>query len=108
MLRFRRGVEAKAVAMAGARPTVDVAFDVRIGRSKAEVFDALTQDPGAWWGHPMLRPAATALALEPHLGGLFVEQWNDGGAVLAVVTQWAAGRHLELTGAFHLGLGVGV
>jgi DNA-binding transcriptional ArsR family regulator/uncharacterized protein YndB with AHSA1/START domain len=108
ILRLRRGVEARQSDMEGARPAIDIAFDVHIGGSNAAVFDALTRDPGAWWGHPMVRPAATGLALEPRLGGAYLELWTDGGAILAVVTQWETDRHLELTGPFHLGLGVGV
>ena len=108
LLRLRDGVEASGPGVESARPSVDIAVDVRIEGSNAAVFNALTKDPGAWWGHPMLRPEATGLTLEPRLGGLFVERWSEGGAVLAAVTQWATDRHLELTGPFHLGLGVGV
>jgi DNA-binding transcriptional ArsR family regulator len=108
ILRLRDNVEASQPGMESARPSIDMAVDVRIEGSNAAVFNALTKDPGAWWGHPMLRPEATGLTLEPRLGGLFVERWSHGGAVLAAVTQWATDRHLELTGPFHLGLGVGV
>jgi DNA-binding transcriptional ArsR family regulator len=108
ILNLRDSVEASEQGMESARPSVDIAVDVRIEGSNAAVFNALTKDPGAWWGHPMLRPEATGLTIEPRLGGLFVERWSHGGAVLAAVTQWATDRHLELTGPFHLGLGVGV
>ena len=108
ILRLRDGVEGSGPGVESARPSVDIAFDVVIEGSTAAVFNALTQGPGAWWGHPMLRPEATGLTLEPRLGGLFVERWSHGGAVLAAVTQWATDHHLELTGPFHLGLGVGV
>ena len=108
ILRLRNGVERSGPGVEWGRPSVDIAFDVRIEGSNTVVFNALTKDPGAWWGHPMLRPEATGLTLEPRLGGLFVERWTHGGAVLAAVTQWAIDRHLELTGPFHLGLGVGV
>ncbi len=108
ILRLRDSVELSGPGVASVRPSVDIAFDVRIEGSSGAVFNALTKDPGAWWGHPMLRPEATELTLEPRLGGLFVERWSHGGAVLAAVTQWATNRHLELTGPFHLGLGVGV
>jgi DNA-binding transcriptional ArsR family regulator/uncharacterized protein YndB with AHSA1/START domain len=108
ILRLRDGVEASRPSVESAKPSVDIAFDVRIEGTNAAVFNALTEDPGAWWGHPMLRAEATGLTLEPRLGGLFVERWSHGGAVLAAVTQWATDRHLELTGPFHLGLAVGV
>ena len=108
ILRLRDGVERSGTDMETAKPSIDIAFDVRIEGSNSAVFNGLVKDPGAWWGHPMLRPEATGLTLEPHLGGLFVERWSEGGAVLAAVTQWATYWHLELTGPFHLGLGVGV
>lgn len=107
MLRLRSRVEAEASAMSAGQPDVDIAVDVRIDGTPAAVFKALTADPGAWWGHPMLRPQATGLELEPRLGGLFIERWGQGGAVLAEITQLAADSRLELTGPFHLGLGVG-
>ncbi len=108
ILRLRRRVEARELGVERDAPSLDIAFDVRIGGSPAAVFNALVTDPGGWWGHPMLRPQATGLTLEPRLGGLFVEHWERGGAVLAAVTQVATDRHLELTGPFHLGLGLGV
>lgn len=108
ILRLRAGVQASGTGVESPRPSVDIAFDAVIQGSNRAVFNALTKDPGAWWGHPMIRPEATGLTLEPRLGGLFVERWRQGGAVLAAVTQWSTDRHLELTGPFHLGLGVGV
>ena len=106
VLRFQRRLDAEDASM-DARPSVDIAFDVQIEKQPAEVFSALA-DPGGWWGHPMLRPQANGLTLDPRLGGLFVEQWSRGGAVLAAVTQWELNRRLELTGPFHLGLGMGI
>jgi DNA-binding transcriptional ArsR family regulator/uncharacterized protein YndB with AHSA1/START domain len=108
MLRFRSSFEGKRTSEESAKPAVDIALDVRIDGPPAAVFKALTVDADGWWGHPMLRPQATGLTLERRLGGLFIEQWGDDGAVLAVVSQWAKDRHLELMGPFHLGLGVGV
>ncbi|TMD45826.1 MAG: metalloregulator ArsR/SmtB family transcription factor [Chloroflexi bacterium] len=108
ILRLRQSVEASRVGMEGVRPAIDIAFDVRIGGSTAAVFSALTTDAGGWWGHPMLRPEATGLTLEPRVGGLFIEEWSNGGAVLAAVTQLATDRQLELTGPFHLDLGIGI
>ena len=89
-------------------PAVDVALDITIAGSPSRVFAALTNDPGAWWGHPYLRAEATALTLEPRLGGLLVERWPSGGAVLATVTGWRDDEYLELTGPFHLGVALGV
>ena len=108
IVRLRQSVEASGVGMEGVGPAIDIAFDVRIGGPTTAVFSALTTDPGGWWGHPMLRPEATGLTLDPRVGGLFIEKWSNGGAVLAVVTQLATDRQLELTGPFHLGLGIGI
>jgi len=108
MLRLRSSVEGKATSAQSTEPSVDIALDIRLGGPPAAVFKALTEDVDGWWGHPMVRPQATGLTLEPRLGGLFIEHWGHDGAVLAAVTQWAKDRHLELTGPFHLGLGVGV
>jgi uncharacterized protein YndB with AHSA1/START domain len=107
IVRFQHRVEAEDTPLE-ARLSVDIAFDVQIGKEPSAVFNALTADPGGWWGHPMLRSQATGLTLEPRLGGLFVEQWRSGGAVLAGVTQWELNRRVELTGPFHLGVGIGV
>jgi uncharacterized protein YndB with AHSA1/START domain len=94
--------------MTDVKPVVDVAFEVSIGESPAEVFYALTHDTGGWWGHPFLRPDTTSMFLEPRLGGLFVEHRDGGGSVVAAVTSWTDDRQLELTGPFHLGLAVGI
>jgi len=53
------------------------------------VFAALTKDVGGWWGHPFVTARATCLALDPRLGGLFTERWDNGGQVIASVTGWA-------------------
>jgi DNA-binding transcriptional ArsR family regulator/uncharacterized protein YndB with AHSA1/START domain len=108
LLRLKGRVEAEGSGLQPTRPAVDVALEVAIAGTPAAVFSALTEDPGGWWGHPFLGQLATGLSLEPGLGGLLVERWDDGGAVIATVTGWAPDRHVELTGAFHLGVAVGV
>jgi DNA-binding transcriptional ArsR family regulator/uncharacterized protein YndB with AHSA1/START domain len=107
LLRFGRQVAGRAKRMNADRPTVDVALDVAIAAPRNLVFAALTEDPGGWWGHPYLRSETTDLTLEPKLGGLVVEAWDGGGAVVATVTGWTEGRYLQLTGPFHLGLALG-
>jgi DNA-binding transcriptional ArsR family regulator/uncharacterized protein YndB with AHSA1/START domain len=108
LLRLQDNVEAEGRQMEPIRPTVDVALDIEIAGTPAAVFAALTKDPGGWWGHPFVTPRATALSLDPRLGGLFVEQWENGGGVIASVTGWAQDEHLRLDGQFHMGVGVGV
>ena len=90
------------------RPAIDIALDIEIAGTPAAVFAALTKDVGGWWGHPFVTARATSLALDPHLGGLFTERWDNGGQVIASVTGWAQDEHLQLTGSFHMGVGVGV
>jgi DNA-binding transcriptional ArsR family regulator/uncharacterized protein YndB with AHSA1/START domain len=108
LLRLKDLVEAEGGGLQPTRPAVDVALEVAIAGSRAAVFAALTEDPGGWWGHPFLGRQATGLSLQPRLGGLFVEHWQDGGYLIATVTRWAQDRHLELTGPFHLGVAIGV
>jgi uncharacterized protein YndB with AHSA1/START domain len=90
------------------QPTIDIAQDVEIAGTPAAVFAALTKDIGGWWGHPFVTARATSLALDPRLGGLFTERWDNGGQVIASVTGWAQDERLQLTGSFHMGAGVGV
>ena len=90
------------------RPIVDVALEIGIAAPPGDVYAVLTEDPGGWWGHPYLRPDATGLDLDPRLGGMLAETWEGGGALLATVTGLSADRYLELTGAFHLGVALGI
>ena len=108
LLRLQDTIETKGRPMEPTRPTVDVALDIEIAGQPATVFTALTKDAGGWWGHPFVTARATSLALDPRLGGLFTERWDNGGQVIASVTGWAKDEYLELTGAFHMGVGIGV
>jgi len=108
LLRFSRQVEANAKRMSANLPVVDVALDVSITAPRTAVFAALTADPGGWWGHPFLRSDATGITLERRLGGLLVETWENGGAVLATVTCWTDDRYLQMAGPFHLGVALGI
>ncbi|HSS92842.1 MAG TPA: metalloregulator ArsR/SmtB family transcription factor [Candidatus Dormibacteraeota bacterium] len=108
LLRLGRRVEGRGHHMSANPLAVDVAMEVSIAAARSDVFAALTKDPAGWWGHPYLRADATALTLERRLGGLVVESWPGGGAVLATVTGWSDDRYLQLTGPFHLGVAVGV
>jgi DNA-binding transcriptional ArsR family regulator/uncharacterized protein YndB with AHSA1/START domain len=107
LLRFRRNVESKHGHVSVNAPAVDVALEVSIAGPRAEVFAALAHDPGGWWGRPYLRTDSTGLSLEPRLGGLLVETWEGGGAVVATVTGWTQDRYLELVGPFHMGAALG-
>jgi DNA-binding transcriptional ArsR family regulator len=101
LLRLSRRVEAEGERVSGSELAIDLALDVEIGGTPTEVFFALTQDPGGWWGHPFVHSNAIGMTLDPRLGGMLLEQWSEGGAVVAVVTGWQENRHLTLTGSFH-------
>jgi DNA-binding transcriptional ArsR family regulator/uncharacterized protein YndB with AHSA1/START domain len=108
LLRLQDTIEAEGRHMDPNQPTIDIALDIEIVGTPAAVFAALTKDAGGWWGHPFVTARATSLALDPRLGGLFTERWDNGGQVIASVTGWAQDEHLQLTGSFHMGVGVGV
>ena len=108
LLRLQDTVETEGRHMEPIQPTVDVALDIEIAGSPGAVFAALTKDIGGWWGPPFATARATSLVLEPRLGGLFTERWDDGGLVIASVTGWAQDKYLAMTGSFHMSVGVGV
>jgi DNA-binding transcriptional ArsR family regulator/uncharacterized protein YndB with AHSA1/START domain len=108
LLRLQDTVETEGRPMEPIQPTVDVALDIEIAGPPGAVFAALTKDIGGWWGPPFVTARATSLMMDPRLGGLLAEQWENGGQVIASVTGWAQDEHLQLTGPFHLGVGVGV
>jgi DNA-binding transcriptional ArsR family regulator/uncharacterized protein YndB with AHSA1/START domain len=108
LLRLQDTVEAEGRPMEPSQRTIDIALDIEIAGTPASVFAALTKDVGGWWGPPFVTARANSLALDGRLGGLFTERWDNGGQVIASVTGWAQDEHLQLTGSFHMGVGVGV
>jgi len=108
LLRLQKSVETEGRHMEPSQPTIDIALDIEIAGPPPAVFAALTKDIGGWWGHPFVTARATSLALDTRLGGLFTEQWDNGGQVIASLTGWAQDEYLQLTGPFHLGIAVGV
>jgi DNA-binding transcriptional ArsR family regulator/uncharacterized protein YndB with AHSA1/START domain len=90
------------------KPAIDVALDVTIAAAPNQVFAALTEEIGGWWGFPAVDSRALSVSLDASLGGQFVEHWDDGGQLIATVTGVSADDHLTMTGPFHLGLAVGV
>jgi DNA-binding transcriptional ArsR family regulator len=108
LVRLQETIEAKGRQMKPIQPTIDIALDIEIAGTPGAVFAALTKDVGGWWGHPFVTARATSLALDPRLDGRFTERWENGGQVIASVTGWAQDEYLQLTGPFHMGVGVGV
>src|SRR5262249_12079968 len=48
-----------------------------------------------WWPHSF---EGGRISLEPWIGGRFMEEWDDGGALYAVVTHLVAGERLTTSG----------
>ena len=105
LLRFKQHVEESMTADVS---TLDIAVEVNIAAPPRAVFEALTVTPGAWWGPPFLRPEATGLTIERHLGGHLLERWDGGAAIMATITGLTAERWLQLSGPFHLGVATAV
>jgi uncharacterized protein YndB with AHSA1/START domain len=73
---------------------------VTIDAPPARVFEALTKQISAWWGHPYLvGEGARDLIVEPKVGGRVYEDWgNRAGALWGTVTGLRKPEHLEWTG----------
>ncbi len=91
-----------------AEPVIDLRAEVEIDAPPEQVYAAITERPGAWWSRSFLSGRAIGLRLDPALGGHLVEQWDEGGKLLATVTALAPSELVTLSGAFHLGAGHGV
>jgi uncharacterized protein YndB with AHSA1/START domain len=78
----------------------EIRHDIHYGVDAAKLFAALTGDVSAWWGAPYLvRPDATAMQVDPRVGGLMQEVWpGGGGALWGVVNEVRAPEVLELQG----------
>jgi DNA-binding transcriptional ArsR family regulator len=88
---------------------IDLVQEFTLKARRKEVFRALTRDVGSWWEAPYLTSRATALELDPRIGGSFRETWGRGGGrLLATVTALEPERLLELTGPLHLGVVFGI
>jgi DNA-binding transcriptional ArsR family regulator len=108
LLRLQDTVEGEGRPMEPIQPTIDIALDIEITGPSGAVFATLTKDVGGWWGPPFVTSRATSLTLDPRLGGLFTERWENGGQVIASVTGWAQDEYMQLTGPFHLSVGIGI
>jgi DNA-binding transcriptional ArsR family regulator/uncharacterized protein YndB with AHSA1/START domain len=85
---------------AGGARQLHIAQEITIQASPSEVFRALTEGIGEWWGAPYLYDQeARDVVLEPRVGGLMREETSDGGAVAwATVVEIRPNRTLELSG----------
>ncbi|MGH8868965.1 MAG: SRPBCC family protein [Actinomycetes bacterium] len=83
--------------MAEAVGTLDVRTQITVGAPRAQVWDALLR-VGEWWPH-RFRPDGQ-VALEPWVGGRFLEDWGDegGGSLYGQVTELAPATRLAVSG----------
>jgi uncharacterized protein YndB with AHSA1/START domain/DNA-binding transcriptional ArsR family regulator len=101
LLRLSDAVAEKADPMSTTAPTVaittmDNQLEHTIHAPRERVFEALTQDMGAWWPH-RFSPEAT-VHLDPKLGGHFYEEHAGDGAIYATVTALQHPSRIQLTG----------
>jgi uncharacterized protein YndB with AHSA1/START domain len=79
---------------------VPVAFDlhaeVRIEAPVEVVWRSLVEDIGAWWPHSF--SDEPKISMEPWVGGRFMEEWDGGSALYALVTHLVTGARLTVSG----------
>ena len=77
-----------------------VAFDlhaeVRIDAPIEVVWRSLVEDVGAWWPHNF--SDEPRISMEPWVGGRFMEEWDGGSALYALVTHMVTGARLTISG----------
>jgi uncharacterized protein YndB with AHSA1/START domain len=78
-----------------------IAFEVRaeveVAAPPGVVWRALIEDVGAWWPHSFTDDPR--ISMEPWIGGRFMEEWDGGGALYAVVTHIVEGKRLTVSGS---------
>jgi uncharacterized protein YndB with AHSA1/START domain len=78
-------------------------MEVEISGSAEAVWNALTEDIGAWWPADFYaggRKGERSYHLEARLGGRMYESWADGGGVLwGTVVTLAPHKQLQVTGS---------
>ena len=69
--------------------SVDLHAEVRIAASVDVVWRSLVEDVGAWWPHSFSEEPK--ISMEPWVGGRFMEEWDGGSALYALVTHMVTG-----------------
>jgi DNA-binding transcriptional ArsR family regulator/uncharacterized protein YndB with AHSA1/START domain len=104
LLRLREAAEqGEGVAMSDTAPartglavrTLEVEHELAVAAPREKVFDALCR-MGEWWPHRFREGAG--VHLEPVVGGRFWEEWAEGGALYATVTDVRRPERLRCTG----------
>jgi uncharacterized protein YndB with AHSA1/START domain len=78
----------------------EVHAEIEIDAPLEVVWRSLVEDVGSWWPHSFRD--GSRISLEPWIGGRFMEEWEGGGALYAVVTHLVAGTLLTTSG--HMGM----
>lgn len=70
-----------------AASTADIQLEVHIDAPRERVWQALTQDIGAWWHKDFFMGANATFHCDPKLGGWMYEDWGDGeGLIWGTIT----------------------
>ena len=77
--------------------TFEIHAEIRIDAPSETVWRSLVEDVGAWWPHSF--SDAPRISMEPWVGGRFMEEWDEGSALYAVVTHLVTGARLTVSGA---------
>ena len=74
----------------------DLRAEVRIDAPVEVVWRSLVEDVGAWWPHSFSEQPR--ISMEPWVGGRFMEEWDEGSALYALVTHMVTGARLTVSG----------
>jgi uncharacterized protein YndB with AHSA1/START domain len=81
--------------------TQTVERTITIAAPPQRVWQAWVQEMNGWWTKPYYNDhdRVTGLALEPRLGGLFIEKWGEDGSgfVIGQVVEWLPPLRLAYT-----------
>jgi uncharacterized protein YndB with AHSA1/START domain len=75
----------------------DLHAEIRIDAPVDVVWRSLVEDVGAWWPHSF--SDEPRISMEPWVGGRFIEEWDGGSALYALVTHMVTGARLTVSGA---------
>ena len=77
--------------------TFEIHAEIRIDAPSEVVWRSLVEDVGSWWPHSFSDDPR--ISMEPWVGGRFMEEWDEGSALYALVTHIVTGRRLTVSGA---------
>jgi uncharacterized protein YndB with AHSA1/START domain len=75
----------------------EVHAEVEVAAPSDVVWRSLIEDVGSWWPHSFSDDPR--ISMEPWIGGRFMEEWEGGGALYALVTHIVEGERLTVSGA---------